>query len=272
MMNWGDSMNTYLLVAISFCMLLTAIFAFGFMFDVLKVAWCIWRGKSHGGWKVFEVFTKCSDWKVIILLGTIICVGVYGFFTASIDIVRSEYESENDFCNLCGTYLLNNDINTSKCYHDLISCNYCDAIVPQEFVYITTDADPESYAKAEAKKAAFEATFKAESSNSPLSQDTINKIYDEAYQNAYSYASKNAICHRCIYSDYRALVDALQERPNAFTEDTLIVDSDVCAWCGNPAPASLCNEFGNAICITCITEALQNEDVAKAIYNYSDSY
>lgn len=51
-------------------------------------------------------------------------------------------------------------------------------------------------------------------------------------------------------------------------DDYMVVEKSECNWCGNYAPADLYDENGERICIDCITEALQNDKVARAIRNY----
>ena len=51
-------------------------------------------------------------------------------------------------------------------------------------------------------------------------------------------------------------------------EDYMVVEKAECNWCGNYAPSDLYDENGERICIDCITEALQNDKVARAIRNY----
>ena len=261
-------MKTYVMLAISFCMLMAACFAVAFIWDVIKAAWFALKDKPYR-WRSFEAFTKCKDWKVILLLGTIICVGAYGFFARSSDIVRSEYETEDEFCNLCGTYLLNDD-DSSKCYHNYVYCDYCGADVPEEFVFISTEIEPESYANAEAKKAALEAAYGEELTGNSLSQGTINKIYDQEYEKAYNYALNNAVCHNCVYRNYREIIDAINERPYAFSEDVFYVKKAECAWCGNPAPEDLRNLKGDPICIDCISKAFQDSSISRALETYSE--
>ena len=53
-----------------------------------------------------------------------------------------------------------------------------------------------------------------------------------------------------------------------YLEDYLVVEKSECNWCGNYAPSDLYDENGERICIDCITEALQNDKVARAIRNY----
>ena len=261
-------MKTYAYLAVAFCMLMTACFAVIFICDVLKATWCTLKDKPYK-WKSFESFTNCKDWKVILFLGVMICVGVYGFFVASIDIVRSKYETEDEFCNLCETYLLKND-DSSKCYHDYVYCDYCSASFPEEYAFRKIEGDAESYAQSAAKKAAFEATYNGELSGNPLGQGAVNKIYDEAYQEAYQYASKNTVCPSCVYSDFSEIIEKIAERPYAFSEDVFYVKKAECAWCGNLAPADLYNVDGDRICTDCISEALQDKRLSIALEEYSE--
>lgn len=257
-------MKTYIYIAISFCMLITACFAVNFVWDVLKATWSALKDKPYK-WKSFEAFTKCNDWKVILFLGVILCVGVYGFFVASIDIVRSEYETEDEFCNLCETYLLS-DKDSSKCYHDYVYCDYCGEPIPEEFAFITTDRDPKLFAE----NAALKATVHASLDGNYMSQGDINKFFDEAYQEAYNYALNNTVCHRCAYRDYREIMEEITERPYAFSEDVFYVKKADCVWCGDLAPEDLRNQNGDPICIDCISEALQDDIISIALEEYSE--
>ena len=51
-------------------------------------------------------------------------------------------------------------------------------------------------------------------------------------------------------------------------DDYMVFEMSECIWCGNYAPSDLYDENGERICIDCITEALQNDKVARAIRNY----
>ena len=51
-------------------------------------------------------------------------------------------------------------------------------------------------------------------------------------------------------------------------EDYMVLEKAECNWCGNYAPADLYDQNGERICIDCITEALQDDNVARAIQNY----
>lgn len=52
------------------------------------------------------------------------------------------------------------------------------------------------------------------------------------------------------------------------SEDYMVLEKAECNWCGNYAPADLYDQNGERICIDCITEALQDDNVARAIQNY----
>ena len=93
-------MRKYIYLGISLCMLLTAVFAVGFVYDVLKAAWCAYKGKEYK-WKAFEMFTANDDWKTILIWGAVMCIGVYGFFQANADMIRAEYESNMIQCEYC---------------------------------------------------------------------------------------------------------------------------------------------------------------------------
>lgn len=56
-----------------------------------------------------------------------------------------------------------------------------------------------------------------------------------------------------------------------YFEDYLVVKKSECNWCGNYAPSDLYDKNGERICIDCITEALQNDKVARAIQNYVEN-
>lgn len=53
-----------------------------------------------------------------------------------------------------------------------------------------------------------------------------------------------------------------------YLEDYLVVEKSECNWCGNAAPSDLRMDNGEAVCIDCISEALQDKSVAKAIWKY----
>lgn len=93
----------YLLLGISLCMLITAAFAVSFIIDVLKAAWFARKGKDYK-WQSFGVFTDNKDWKSILIWGAVVCIGIYGFFWANADLIRSEYEEAEIKCDICGDY------------------------------------------------------------------------------------------------------------------------------------------------------------------------
>lgn len=145
-----------------------------------------------------------------------------------------------------------------------VECDYCFESVLEEYACRKYDRWNENTPITEATKAVFNAVYAAEMAGDELSIKEQNEIYDKAYEDA----SRNTICPKCVYGDYRALLEALRERPDAFSEDTFIVEKSECNWCGNYAPSDLRMDNDEPVCIDCITEALHDEKVAKAILEY----
>ena len=201
-------MSDYLYLAIPLCMLVTAIFAIRFVYDVLKAAWCASRGKEIR-WKVFEIFTHNNDWKSILIWGAAVCVGVYGFLQVGSSMARSEYEEPEIKCASCATFF------------------------PEQYGIWGFDGD--------------------------------------------------RVCPRCAQTQIHEQIQDQQSMKESvetngeyipdidYLEDYLVVEKSECNWCGNYAPSDLYDQNGERICIDCITEALQNDKVARAIWNYIEN-
>ena len=73
-------------------------------------------------------------------------------------------------------------------------------------------------------------------------------------------------CENDVNESYKSFIDD----NNVFfdSNDTLILDATMCDWCGNVAPSDLYDQFGNRICISCITTAINDKNVAKALNRY----
>lgn len=93
----------YAYLVIAFCMLATAGFAIAFIVDVLKSIWFVQKGKEYK-WQSFAIFTDNKDWKSILLWSLALCIGVYGFFRAGSDSIRSEYDEPEVKCDICDSY------------------------------------------------------------------------------------------------------------------------------------------------------------------------
>ena len=83
----------------------------------------------------------------------------------------------------------------------------------------------------------------------------------------------------CPYCANREILAQAKEKDAAYDEieanglyltddGYMVVEQTMCEWCGCWAPFNLYDENGTRICIDCITEALQNDKVARAIRNY----
>lgn len=147
-----------------------------------------------------------------------------------------------------------------------IECDYCFESVPEEYAYRRYDSWNKNTPKTEAQKALFNAVYAAGMAGNELSIKEQNEIYDKAYQDAL----RNIICPKCVYGDYRALLEALKERPNAFSEDFMVVKATECVWCSSLAPDDLVDINGERLCIACVSDALQNDKVASAFDHYRE--
>jgi hypothetical protein len=85
------------------------------------------------------------------------------------------------------------------------------------------------------------------------------------------------VCPSCAEQQIREYVNEQESAYNSIEnygeyiaddEDYMVVEKSECSWCGNYAPSDLYDENGERICIDCITEALQDSKVARAIRNY----
>ena len=48
----------------------------------------------------------------------------------------------------------------------------------------------------------------------------------------------------------------------------MIVECTGCSFCGYYAPTALHDQNGERICIDCVTKALEDDKVARAVWNY----
>ena len=100
--------------------------------------------------------------------------------------------------------------------------------------------------------------------------DNCHKKFDEDFNstdfddplNIYKY-----LCPNCLLDDIGFVIDAYYQY-GLDDGDSMIVERAECNWCGNDAPADLYDENDESICIDCITEALHNRNVARAVQNY----
>jgi len=96
-------MSDVLLISVALCTLATLGFAITSLYDIIKGAWFVSKGKEYK-WQAFSAFTENKDWKSIIILGVVMCIGVWGAFRANADMVRSEYKEVEIQCDVCGSY------------------------------------------------------------------------------------------------------------------------------------------------------------------------
>lgn len=95
-------MEKYLFAAVAFCMLFVGIFALSFVFDVIRAAWNIKKGKEYK-WQSFAMFIDAKEAGTVLLFGAMLCIGVYGFYWAVSDSIRAEYEEPEIKCDICGS-------------------------------------------------------------------------------------------------------------------------------------------------------------------------
>ena len=100
---------------------------------------------------------------------------------------------------------------------EMISCHYCDRMVPEEYIYIEEEKE---------------------------------------------------ICPKCIYGDYRSILEHLSETPEVFSGDTITLKRGECFQCGNPAPNDLRFVNDECLCVDCATEIINDKNVARAIWKY----
>lgn len=62
------------------------------------------------------------------------------------------------------------------------------------------------------------------------------------------------------YRELQALENVLDE--------SIILEKSECSWCGNPAPSGLIAQNEEHYCISCVTEALQNDNVFSAFMRF----
>jgi len=100
--------------------------------------------------------------------------------------------------------------------------------------------------------------------------DSCYKKFDENFNFAGfndSFYGYDYLCPNCIQQDIDSVTDDYGGCiPN--DGDSMVIERAECNWCGNDAPADLYDENGERICIDCITEALQDSNVARALQNY----
>lgn len=99
----------------------------------------------------------------------------------------------------------------------MISCHYCDRMVPEEYIYVE---------------------------------------------------GEEKICPRCIYSDYKYILEHLTETPEVSSDNTIVLKKGECFQCGNAAPNNLRFENDECLCIDCATEIINDKNVAKSIWKY----
>lgn len=79
----------------------------------------------------------------------------------------------------------------------------------------------------------------------------------------------NWVCPDCAYAAYKNDLEWYQSALEVSPDNgAMIVEVVVCDWCGWYAPDTLFDKDGNFLCIDCITEALQDGNVARAVWNY----
>lgn len=87
------------------------------------------------------------------------------------------------------------------------------------------------------------------------------------------------VCTECIQQQISDHINQQEEMRDSIVtygeyifddEDYMVVEKSECNWCGNYAPSNLYDENYERICINCITEALHDKQVAKAIRKYTD--
>lgn len=86
----------------------------------------------------------------------------------------------------------------------------------------------------------------------------------------------DTVCPSCAEDQISFFVEAREEAYDSVQsngdyvsdDDYLVIEKSECNWCGNYAPSDLYDQNGERICIDCITEALQDDNVARAVWNY----
>lgn len=88
----------------------------------------------------------------------------------------------------------------------------------------------------------------------------------------------DTVCPSCAEDQIGYFVEAQEEAYDSVQnygeyvsdDDYMVVEKSACNWCGNYAPSDLYDQNGERICIDCITEALQDDKVARAVWNYCE--
>ena len=76
------------------------------------------------------------------------------------------------------------------------------------------------------------------------------------------------ICPRCIYGDYKSILEHLSKTPEVFSGDAIVLKKGECFWCGNPAPNTLRFVNDECFCVDCVTEIINDKNIARSIEKY----
>lgn len=76
------------------------------------------------------------------------------------------------------------------------------------------------------------------------------------------------VCPSCFQDLHEEDIEWYKNALNMESDNAMIVETVSCDWCSWAAPESLYDKDGNHICINCIRRALQEDSVARSVWNF----